>query len=188
MAEIVLTPTSPLGGYARDFGAIRLVEATGLALVGAAIPQGAEARAQEALRTVYGTAMAAPGRATISSDGATRILHVAPDQLWLHFARDAPDAVSLVAPALAGAFWLTDLSDAFATLDLSGPGAGDALARLCPLDLDPGIFGPDRCARTLIEHLSVTILRTGPQAFRLLSARSSAHSFLQALETALAAA
>jgi sarcosine oxidase subunit gamma len=40
--------------------------------------------------------------------------------------------------------------------------------------------------RTVMEHLGVLILRTGDDAFMLLSASSSAKSFLHALETSVA--
>ena len=51
--------------------------------------------------------------------------------------------------------------------------------------LYPDAFVEGAAARTVMEHLGVLILRTGPDAYLLLSASSSAGSFLHAVETSL---
>jgi len=185
VVEFTLTAASPLGGYTKDFGATRLSEVPGLAAVAAAIPQGGEAQAEEALRAAWLCRLPAAGRYTTSDDGATRILRTTPDQLLLLFRRAEPDALESVENDLGSALWLTDQSDAFCALDLSGPLARPALGRICPLDLDPAAFGTDHAARTMMEHMAVTILRIGEDTFRLLSTRSSARDFCHAVEVSL---
>lgn len=185
MDKPLLIPASPLGGYDRTFGATRLAEVADLATVAAAIPQGGEAEAEEAFRVSYFCRLPASGRYTISDDGATSILRNAPDQVMLMFRHLTPDALAVVRAALGETLWLTDLSDTFCALDLDGPGARAALERICPLDLDPSVFREDHAARTLMEHMPATILRTGDNAFRLLAARSTARDFLHAAEEAL---
>ena len=56
-----------------------------------------------------------------------------------------------------------------------------SVARICPIDLHADAFGPDHATRTVMEHIGAMILRTGEDAFLLLSARSSAQSFLHAV-------
>ena len=70
-------------------------------------------------------------------------------------------------------------------LDISGPKARDALERICPIDLHDDAFAIMDLARTTMEHLGVIILRTDEERWRLLSASSSARSFLHALETSV---
>ena len=65
---------------------------------------------------------------------------------------------------------------------MSGTGVRVALERICPLDLDDQAFPEGRVARTAMEHLSVIILRDGPDSFLLMSPRSSARSFRHAVE------
>ena len=59
-------------------------------------------------------------------------------------------------PDLPGAA-VTDLSDAWCRVALSGPAAGDVLARLAPVDA--AAMAPGTCARTLLGHMNAMILR-----------------------------
>ena len=62
-----------------------------------------------------------------------------------------------------------------------------ALERFCPLDL--GAFPAGSVARTAMEHMGAVIAREDDApTFLLLSARSSARSFLHGLGTALESA
>ena len=60
-----------------------------------------------------------------------------------------------------------------------------ALERICPLDLDPLGFEGDGAARTTMEHMGAFVMRDGEGGFFLMSARSSAKSFLHAVETSI---
>jgi len=185
VADLTLTPAPLLGGYQRSFGATDLREATDLAIVSLAVPQGDEARCATALDTAYGCAMPDSGRYVVSNDGQTRVIRTAPDQLFVLFPHAAPNARAVVATATGDAFWSTDQTDNWCALELSGPQARAALARICMLNLHPQAFGPDHAARTVMEHMGAMILRSGDDAFLLLSARSSAKSFLHAVETSV---
>lgn len=85
-------------------------------------------------------------------------------------------------PDLPGAA-VTDQSDAWTMVRLSGPGAIDAMARLCPLDLSQ--LGHGRCARTLVNHMSALIL-SAEDGFEILVFRAFAqtlvHELLEAME------
>ena len=52
---------------------------------------------------------------------------------------------------------LTDVSHSRAILTLSGPGARAVLAKGCPLDLHPRVFGPGRCAQSRLAKCQVLI-------------------------------
>ena len=59
------------------------------------------------------------------------------------------------------------------------------LERLCPLDLHESAFPVGAAQRTVMEHMGAVILREGTDEFLLLSASSSAASFLHAVKTSI---
>ena len=184
MAEL-LEAKPLLGNFDHDFGAVRLTEAGPLAIVSLAVPQGDETKCEAALQGAYGVGMPPSGTYATSADGKSRIIRTAPDQLFVLFDHDTPDAREVVQAATGAAFWSTDQTDVWCALNISGPMTRTALERLCPLDLHPDVFGPNAAARTVMEHMGAMIMRTGDDAFLLMSARSSAATFLHALETSI---
>ncbi|MDX1786447.1 MAG: sarcosine oxidase subunit gamma, partial [Roseovarius sp.] len=68
---------------------------------------------------------------------------------------------------------------------ISGPGSLAALERICMLDLHPDAFKVNAVARTVMEHMGAIIARTGEDTYLLLSASSSAKSFLHAIELSI---
>ncbi|MBZ0123870.1 MAG: sarcosine oxidase subunit gamma [Roseovarius sp.] len=185
MPDFVLTASSPLGGFDRDFGPVRLRELTGLAIVSVALPLGAEDAAMVALNRAFGCDMPAPGASALSKDGRERLLRLAPDQLFVLFDHATPDAEAHVAARLDGAAYTTDQTDGWVGLEMSGPGCRAALERICPVDLHPKAFAVGQFARTAMEHLGAIVLRSDDDRFVLLSASSSAGSFLHAVETSI---
>ena len=55
---------------------------------------------------------------------------------------------------------LTDVSHGRTVLALSGPEARTVLAKGCPLDLHPRVFGPGRCAQSRLAKCQVLIHQT----------------------------
>ena len=55
---------------------------------------------------------------------------------------------------------LTDVSHSRAILVLSGPDARAVLAKGCPLDLHPRVFGPGRCAQSRLAKCQALIHQT----------------------------
>ena len=183
MSEPALAPRSPLGGYQRTIGAVAIAEVAGLALVSAAVPQGGDATFSAALAEGFGAARPAPGDSTRGDRLAARVLGMQPDQLFILFEAPDPDrATETVAAALGSAAYLTDQSDSWAMLRVAGTGVRAALERICSLDLADEAFPEGRVARTVMEHLAVIVLRDGGDSFLLMSPRSSARSFLDAVE------
>ncbi len=54
---------------------------------------------------------------------------------------------------------IADVTDGYAVFTLRGAAARDLLAQGCSLDLHPRIFGPERCARTLLARVPVLLHR-----------------------------
>ena len=78
--------------------------------------------------------------------------------------------------------YITDQTDAWVVLELSGASSREALERICQIDLNKDAFKLNSMARTSMEHMSAIIVRTSKDTFLLMSASSSAFSFLHAVE------
>ena len=184
MAEITLEAAPILGGADIEIGENRIVERDDLALVSIATPLGGEAALEAALNSGWSLGMPTPTRATQA--GETWAIRTTADQLMLVFPHAAPDANTIVQGKLKGASYTTDQTDVWVVLEISGPDTLAALERLCPIDLHADAFPEGAAARTLMEHMGAMILRLGSERFLLMSASSSAASFLHAVETSYA--
>lgn len=185
MAEFTLASSPPLAGYERDFGDIVLKAPKDLAIVAMALPLGGEDAAREAVKAGYGVDLPAPGKSVVAEGHGASILGLAPDLAFVLFTRAEPDAERVVAEKLGEAVYLTDQTDTWCGLEISGPRSRAALERICPIDLHPQAFAVNDGARTVMEHLGVIIIRTAADRYLLLSASSSAGSFLHAVETSI---
>ena len=105
--------------------------------------------AVDAALRARGLGLPAPGRSLEVAD--TRIL-------WA--GRETAFLIGTAPPSLSEAA-VTDLTDGWAGLVLSGAGAEAALARLVPIDLRPAAFAEGATARTLLGHVPALILRRG---------------------------
>ncbi len=175
MAEFSLVARPALGGHARDWEGASLVEVE-RTLISVA------ARSGEAL-DFFGGPLPDPGR--FAAAGGVTAYWMGPEQ-WM-LAADDPGLIGRLRDAWGGAASLTEQTDGWAQLRLSGPGAVAGLERFCPLDL--GAFPTGSAARTVMEHMGAVIAREDDApTWLLMTARSSARSFLHALETALESA
>lgn len=180
MDNTPLTARAPLDGCDIEISGNRISEQT-LAIVSIAIPQGGEATLEDALKSGWSLDMPGPIVSTVS--GKVRAVRTGPDQLFLIFAHDAPDAERVVQSKLEGAGYTTDQTDSWVQLRVTGPGISAALERLSPVDLSLEAFPIHASARTVFEHIGALAIRTGDDSFTLLSAASSARSFLHVVQT-----
>lgn len=129
----------------------------------------------DALKEAHGMALPAVNRAT-GKEGA-RALWFGQGQVMLI----GPEPASSLADHAA----MTDQSDAWAMVRLQGDGAEDVLARLVPVDLRPAVFKRGHSLRTELQHMMVSITKTGDSTFLILAFRSMAHTLVHDLETAM---
>ena len=184
MAEYHLIAEPPLAGTDLSIGAARLFAPSALSLVSIAFPLGQEAKAENALTAAFKVDLPESGHSALSQDGV-RVVRTGPDQAMVVLPEPRQSPELFVSEELKGTVYTTDQSDVWVSLALEGPGALTVLARICPIDLDPSVFPMNAAARTMMEHLGVMIIRTGENAFLLLSASSSAGSFLHMMETSM---
>lgn len=147
-----------------DTGAYRL-EAAPQGAITALAPYGAP-----------GAAFAAPGRATPHAGGTL---------LWAGYGNWL--ATGDLPASLTAAAAVTDQTDAWAVLRLTGPAPEAVLARLVPLDLRRLHFAPGAVARTLAGHIAVLIHRpqSAPEALEIWLPRSMAAHGLHEIADAM---
>jgi len=181
--KITLTAKSPLDGLDTTNGRCRLCEVTDISIVSAAMPAGSEKKTMAALKKAYG--LAAPvGRMSTASDKG-RALIATPDQLLILLNEADGLHAKAVRDALGGHVYTTDQTDNLVAVEVSGSGAIEALERICSIDLHDSTFPVGSYARTVMEHLGATIIRTGDTSYLLMSASSSAKSFAHAVQQSM---
>lgn len=87
--------------------------------------------------------------------------------------------------ALDGLAAMTDQADSVACVQMSGAGAVDVLARLVPMDLRLASFPPGQTARTLVNHMTASVTRTGSDAFEIMVMRSMGKTLIHELTEAM---
>lgn len=138
---------------------------------------GQEDAASDLLKATAGMDLPAPNRST-GREGARAIWTGRGQAMVLGVAVD---------PSLARHAALSDQSDAWAVLRLDGQGVEDVLARLTPLDLNPGVFKRGHAARSLLGHMTAVFLKVSGEAFEVMVFRSMARTAVHELEVAMKA-
>lgn len=136
----------------------------------------ADAKIAEPFKATHGMAWPAPNRAT--GKAGARAIWFGRDMVLL--------AGPKPGPALADHAALTDQSDAWTAVTLSGDDVESVLARLVPLDLSAIQFKRGHTARSQIQHMAGSITRIGNDTFLLMVFRSMAGTLLHDLERAMA--
>jgi sarcosine oxidase subunit gamma len=111
---------------------------------------------------------------------------------WLALGeRDGGDFAARLMSELDGVASVSDQSDGYTMIRLSGANVRGALAKLIPIDVDPRAFQVGDAASTVASHIGVTVWRLpdGPDSaalFEVILFRSLTRSFWHALEEAAA--
>jgi len=169
-----LIAKSALEGPGLQLGGVTLAEAEVGPITSIAVLVGGAKDVAKGLKPL-GLSFPAPNR-TLEKRGA-RIVWTGRDQAFL---------IGVAAPPLDGAA-LTDQSDGWAVLALSGVGAADVLARLVPLDLRLSAFPVGQAVRSGLNHMNAVILRTGDYAFEVMVFRSMARTAWHEIEAPMQA-
>ena len=112
------------------------------------------AKMKKAVKAATGQAMPDIGR--FHGDGNKGVAWMSPDELLVVVPYDSVDeAMAQIDKALADSHYLAaDVSDARSVFTVSGKGARDVLARVCPVDLHPDSFGPGQFRRTRMAQVA----------------------------------
>ena len=177
MANYTLTARSifdAVGGCRIEMEGLTFDEAPARSLVSLAQRRGETGGALSAnVKSALGVELPVSGRFT-SANGVT-VMFAQPGQWLISAERKGLEAE--VKAAAAGAGTVTDQSDSFTELTLEGPLAREVLSRLSSLDFDDAAFPVGAMGRTPMQQIAVTIARTGEEAYRLNTSRSTARDF-----------
>jgi len=136
--------------------------------------------ASAALAGAVGAAAGAgvPGQRGIIGEGGNRVAWMSPDELLLMVAHEqVPGALKAIEKALAGEHHLAvDVSDARAMFEIAGPSGAvrETLAKLCPVDMAPGAFGPGEIRRTRMAQVPAAFWMPDEGCARVVCFRSVA--------------
>lgn len=137
-------------------------------------PQSGKTRAvSDALKKAHAVGFPLPNR-TSGKEGL-RCIWFAPDQAML---------VGPIPDPIKGAS-LCDQSDGWAIMRLKGGNCDDVLARLIPVDLRASVFKRGHTARTMLNHMPLSITRTGANSFDLMVFRSMAQTAVHEISGAM---
>lgn len=114
-----------------------------------------------------------PAPNTVTERDGARLVWTGRDMAFL-IGADAPDGLAAA---------VTDQSDAWVMLTVSGAQAVEVLARLVPLDLRPVQVG--QAFRTALNHLPLILIVEGEGRFTLLTFRSMARTAWHEIEEAM---
>ncbi|MEU6432432.1 sarcosine oxidase subunit gamma family protein [Microbispora sp. NPDC046973] len=163
---------SPAAAFAAGFeaasagGGLRLAEIPFLTQINLRVDP--KSPAAERIGTAIGVPLPVePG--TTAGGGGLEVLWFGPDE-WLVVGPDgaARGLVERIEEAADGEHVsVVDVSAQRTTLVVAGDRARDVLAHGCALDLHPRVFGPGRCAQTMLARAGV-VLVAGEHGFRLL--------------------
>lgn len=133
--------------------------------------------AAAALGAAFAIALPREPCRAVSAGGRTA-LWLGPDE-WLLLA--SPGTLDPATPVPGAA--VVDIGHRQVGLTLDGPGAVDALAAGCPLDLHPSAFPPGMCTRTVFGKAEIVLWRQDDARFHVETWRSFAgyvHGLLEA--------
>lgn len=167
-----LIAKSALDGRSLTLAGVTLAEVSvGLVTSIAVFPEGAKAVA----KGLKPLGLTFPKPAQFGEKAGARIIWTGRDQAFL---------TGVAAPALEGAA-MTDQSDGWTVLAVTGAAAVDVLARLVPMDLRLATFPVGNVLRTQLNHMNVVILRTGDHAIEIMVFRSMARTAWHEIQTAM---
>lgn len=167
-----LIAKSALEGRSLTLGTVTLAEVEVGPITSVAVFPGGGKAVAKGLKTL---SLAMPEPNSFAEKKGARIVWTGRDQAFL---------MGVEPPVLEGAA-VTDQSDGWAVLGLSGAGAVDVLARLVPVDLRLAAFPVGQAIRSQINHMNGMILRTGDHAFEILVFRSMARTAWHEMETTM---
>jgi len=124
-------------------------------------------------------------RQALSGEG-TAVLWMSPDELLLICAYErVAETIATLDGALTGQHYLAvNVSDARTYMQVSGAGAREVLAKLCPVDLSEAAFTPGMFRRTRMAQVPAAFWLDGEGVFHLICFRSVADYAFNLLKTA----
>jgi methylglutamate dehydrogenase subunit D len=131
-----------------------------------------------------------PARSRCTAVGDLTLTATAPGEWLAMHAKGANAFAASLAETVGDLAAVSDQTDAYVLLRLSGSGARDVLGKLVPVDLHPRIYEVYDFAATVAAHIGVMLWRlrnynNGTPVFQIAVSRSLTSSFCQALASVI---
>lgn len=172
-----LIPQMPLGGVSKSWAGLNIAEVFSGELVSVAFDDDNSKKLNTRFKKKYG--VVPPGPNTFVSIQGGSAFWSGQNQLMLLLDGENINADKDVAIKLDGLAYTSLQSDSWASLTVGGERVYDVLERFTALDLRQPRDG--FAARSSAHHMAVFILKLSKTKFHLLTPRSSAQSFYDAL-------
>lgn len=165
-----------------EIGPLRITERVDLALASVAARRGRMADLAAAARAA---GVPLPDAARHQAGAPYSAFWTAPDMWFVEAPFSSHELIAdQLKAALGDAASITEQTDAWVVFDLAAADLAPLLERLCNVDFRAVPKG--YATRTVMEHLGVYLVKLDQGAVRLYGPRSSAQSFMHALEAAAA--
>lgn len=173
---------SALGG--KTYSGIASVTDTGLRGMITLRGDLASSKMKSAVKAVTGLGL--PKQGGVETKGDLAVAWMSPDELLIVCAyADAQAHVAALSKSLASVHALAvNVSDARSVVRVSGAGARDVLAKLCPVDLSPEAFGAGMMRRTRLAQVAAAFWMSGADTFDVICFRSVADYVFETLAVA----
>ena len=177
-----------LDDFSEDMHGVNVVEVTNKGIVSIAIPNASKAAFSKAVTKNYKVDLPEVGLFTNSKIDNAHFLGLQQDQLFVLFDYDGDRAVEEITSKVNSGkqqVYLSDQSDSWVIMRVSGENCLSALERISPIDIHPSAFPVGSVARTSMEHMATIIIHESEGSYLMLSLRSFAQSFLHAVTTSI---
>ena len=186
MTKFMLYETPAFGGFKKEADGATLSEETGLAIIAVTIRTDAQRSFKTAFKKLFGADV--PSAQESVTAGNTMIVPSAIDQFFIIEKTDPLALEAKLINALGKHATMTDQTDGWGVLTLSGPKTITTMERVSQVDMDLSVFPEGAVARTVLEHVGGIVVRQKAKRgeghrFMLMSQRSSAGSFLHSITT-----
>jgi len=182
VSDYVLEKESALEGAEHEFNGVNVSEVIGKSLVMVAIPRGALADVESAIKKSCGLSIPKMEQSTKSLDSSITLWRLQNSQFLAYFSYEGDDSESHLKGKLDAPAYYTDQSDTWAMIRVKGPRSRDVLERICPINIDKDVFSVGNVSRTVMEHIGTIIFRDEDDSYVLLTMRSFGRSMLHAIE------
>ncbi len=144
----------------------------------------ASAKLKSAVKVAAGVAV--PKQRKVSLDGDVGVAWMSPDELLVMVPYEGVEgAIASIDKTLKGQHYLAvNVSDARAVFELRGDAAAEVIAKLCPVDMAPGQFGPGDFRRSRMAQVPAAFWMVDETTIRIVCFRSVADYVFKLLKDA----
>ena len=148
---------SPLSDLSQPVGGIALAERLGIGKIDLRGDAG-DAAFMSAVEGALGTELPLQPNATRASDSYT-VFWLGPDEWLIHCPESSQSETASMLRKSLGEMHVavTDVSDYYLVIRISGDKAREVLSKGTPFDVHPGVFGRGACAQTRFGHASILL-------------------------------